>query len=776
MLEGNLLIREYMNVNRAICAILALAGLFVSHLEAQTNLPVYTDSLQNGWTNWSWAVTSNSTQYVHGGSAAALAVTAGAWEAAYFHHDPLDARWFTNLVFWVHGGAGGGQRLLVKGVLSGAEQSATNLPPLSATNWQQFTIPLTALGVAGASDFDGFWIQDRSGGAQPTFYLDDITLIGTTPPPPATNTAVVVAVDAQRDRHPISPLIYGVAFASSNQLRDLNCPLNRSGGNSESRYNWQANAHNRGFDWYFESLADSPATAGAAADSFVAATKGAGAEAMLTIPMVGWVAKLGSNRGRLASFSIAKYGAQTDADAQWFADAGNGIRASDNQPITGNDPNDANVPADVAFQQGWLQHLTNRWGRAAQGGVRYYFMDNEPSIWHSTHRDVHPVGASMREVLDKFFAYAAMVKSVDPGASVAGPEEWGWSGYFYSGCDQQAGASNGWSYFPDRNASGGWDYLPWFLNQARQRDASTGQRLLDFFTVHYYPQGGEYMGPTSVTMQLRRNRSTRSLWDTNYVDETWIDDKIRLIPRLKQWVAAYYPGTRVGITEYNWGAEDHINGATAQADLLGIFGREGLDLATFWTRPNTGTPAYNAIKMYRNYDGLKSTFGDTSVHAGAPNPDELAAFAAERSSDHALTVMLVHKRLDSVTPVTVNVTNFPAATAQVWQLTAANVITRLPDALLTNGTYSALLPAQSITLLVVPAPAAPRLRPGPKHADGRVDFWIEGTAGQRYAVEQSGNFTTWWPILTNTAASNLLPFTVSSTNSPRGFYRAVVRP
>jgi len=31
------------------------------------------------------------------------------------------------------------------------------------------------------------------------------------------------------------PEIYGVAFASSNQLKDLNVPLNRSGGNTTTR-------------------------------------------------------------------------------------------------------------------------------------------------------------------------------------------------------------------------------------------------------------------------------------------------------------------------------------------------------------------------------------------------------------------------------------------------------------------------------------------------------------------------------------------------------------
>ena len=119
--------------------------------------------------------------------------------------------------------------------------------------------------------------------------------------------------------------------------------------------------------------------------------------------------------------------------------------------------------------------------------------------------------------------------------------------------------------------------------------------------MHYYPQGGEFSDDVSSSMQLRRNRSTRSLWDPSYVDESWINDRVQLIPRLKNWVKMYYPGTLIGITEYNWGAENHINGATTQADILGIFGRDGLDIAARWTTPASSTPTYKAMKMYRNY-------------------------------------------------------------------------------------------------------------------------------------------------------------------------------
>lgn len=519
----------------------------------------------------------------------------------------------------------------------------------------------------------------------------------------AQNAPVTVNIDVSVNRRPINPNIYGVAHATTAQLSDLNSPLNRNGGNNTTRYNWQLNADNRANDWYYESIAEPSAVAGERGDTFIANAKAANAQAMLTLPTIDWVAKVGANRSKLASFSIAKYGAQTAIDWQWFPDAGNGVRSSGGY-VTGNDPNDANVPSNSTFQQGWAQHLINRWGTNANGGLRYYILDNEPSIWHATHRDVHPTGATMDEIKNKMIDFAGKIKTVDASAFVVGPEEWGWSGYTLSGYDQQYGSLHGWSNLPDRNNHGGWDYLPWLLDQMRQNQLATGQRLLDIFTVHYYPQGGEFSNDTSSAMQLRRNRSTRSLWDPNYVDESWINDRVQLVPRLRSWVATYYPGTFTGITEYNWGAESHINGATAQADIYGIFGREGLDMAARWTTPDASTPTYKAMKLYRNYDGNKSTFGDVSVAAVGPNSDNVAVFAAERSVDGALTIIAISKYLSGTTAATFNLANFPDnGMAQVWQLTAANTINRLSDVNFIGGSFNATLPAQSITLFVLPA-------------------------------------------------------------------------
>ena len=226
---------------------------------------------------------------------------------------------------------------------------------------------------------------------------------------------------------------------------------------------------------------------------------------------------------------------------------------------------------------------------------------------------------------------------------------------------------------------------------------------MDYLTVHIYPQGGDGGDDVSPRIEALRNRSTRSLWDPNYIDESWINAKISLIPHLKSWVNTDYPGTKIGITEYNWGAEKTMSGATAQADILGIFGREGVDLATRWTTPDAATPTFKAMQMYRNYDGKNSAFGSVGVSDRTPDPDTLSSFASVRRSDGALTIMVINKSLTTPTSVDLSVAHFTGTTANVWQLSSANAITHLPNAALRGGSLSTTLPAQSITLFVVPA-------------------------------------------------------------------------
>jgi hypothetical protein len=517
---------------------------------------------------------------------------------------------------------------------------------------------------------------------------------------------VRIAIDAAADRHPISPLIYGLSFATTQTLRDLRVPINRSGGNSASAYNWRLDARNAGKDWYFESLPANPNDINDQfGERFVALTQAAGAVPMLTLSMLGRVAKLGPGRTPLASFSIAKYGPQQGRDVHGLADAGNGI-AQNGKPIAGNDPNDASVPHGPQDEAERIEALARRFGPAGAGNERYYLMGNEPSLWQLIHRDLHPVGAHASEVAGKVIAYARAVRAADPKARIVAPEEWGWQGYRYSGFDQQYAIAHGLDHTPDReHETRGMDYVPWLLAQWKRAG-----HPIDVFSLHFYPQGGEYSetgAADTPAIALSRNRSTRDLWDPNYKDPTWIDSVVALIPRMRKWVDTYYyPGTPIALTEYNWGGEATMNGATAQADLLGIFGREGLDIATRWGAPAPATPVYKAFKLYRNYDGKGSAFGATGIADAAPDPDRVASFAALRDRDGAMTVMVVNKQLDRAADATLALDHFAdRGRVEAWQL-ARNDIARLPDGDYADGRLHAVLPPQSVTLFILRGAAA----------------------------------------------------------------------
>jgi hypothetical protein len=294
---------------------------------------------------------------------------------------------------------------------------------------------------------------------------------------------------------------------------------------------------------------------------------------------------------------------------------------------------------------------------------------------------------------------AAAIKSVDPTALVAGPSDWGWSAYF----DTQAPG--------DKAAHGNVDLAPWFLQQMKAyADAHGGQRILDVFDEHYYPQGsGVALGSAgSTTTQALRLRSTRSLWDPTYKDESWIgsccNGTVMLIPRMRAWVAANYPDTKLGIGEYNFGGLESINGALAQADVLGIFAREQVDMAMLWAPPTSGQPGAYAFRMYRNYDGRGGAFGDTWIRSTSSDQSKLAVYGAQRTADGALTVMVVNKT-GSAIKSPLKVTNFTsAAPAQLFQYSGANAtsIKRLTDVSLSAGTLTATYPANSVTMVVVP--------------------------------------------------------------------------
>lgn len=518
----------------------------------------------------------------------------------------------------------------------------------------------------------------------------------------------ILTVDLAANRNPISPYVYGINF-SQDVAAALRIPAVRWGGNSASRYNWKIDARNTAADWYFENFPQdgsvNPANLpdGSAFDKFFEQNNQIGAITIGTIPMMGLVPK--SREAKVCSFSVKKYGPQQHTD-QYAPDCGNGMTLDGKSAIRNNDPFDTSVSVDENFMSDWVRHMVGKYGTADNGGVAIWELDNEPVWWHGVHRDIHPAPSTYDEVLIKGLRYARAVKNADPSAKVAGPVSGGWSDYFYSALDMTSGwAKAPYKYYDnpvDRNAHGGTPFLEWYLQTMRDYERQSGVRLLDYLDIHGYisPVGGALGNKDTQALRLR---STRAFWDPAYSynhDDT--NEPPRLIPRMHDWVSQNYPGTKLAITEYTWGALNTLNGALAQADILGIFGREGLDVGTLWDSVKVTDPGAFAFRMFLNYDGQGSAFGNTSVSATTTDADSLSIFAAQRA-DGTLTVIVINKT-DTDQQTTVNLANFtPAGPTAVYRYTGADLTTIVRDTDLTATTdgVTSLFPASSITLLEI---------------------------------------------------------------------------
>lgn len=514
--------------------------------------------------------------------------------------------------------------------------------------------------------------------------------------------SVGVTVDPGAARHPVSPFIYGVNFGDSAQAAALRWPLRRWGGNSTTRYSWQDDIANHASDYLFYNIENDNPNPGAlpdgsASDRFIDETRATGGAVLLTVPTIGWTP---IDRVRRWGFSIAKYGAQQENECTinpflgCNADAGNGNHA-DGTPVTGNDPHDTSRVVDASFATGWMQHIAGRVGTASAGGVRLFALDNEPELWNSTHRDVHPLPLTYDELWSRTLSYASAIKTQDPAAIVFGPEPWGWCAYFFSAADD-SGCGPG----LDRTGHGGVDILPWYMQQVQAHLDATGVRLVDVVDVHYYPQapGVTLSSDESAGTSALRLRTLKSLYDPAYVDESWIGQPVQLIPRLKTWIAANLPGAGLSISEYNWGNDAGASSALAQAEALAIFGREGVDYATRWVAPDPGSAVENSFRLYLDYDGAGSRVSGDSVQATSGDLNSIGSYAIAGTGNRLY--LLFFNKTTSALGVTVAFPSPQHWRARLYEFDAGHSLGPAGSILPTAGSLNATLPSRSATLAV----------------------------------------------------------------------------
>jgi Glycoside hydrolase family 44 len=478
-----------------------------------------------------------------------------------------------------------------------------------------------------------------------------------------------VRVDASAPGAEISPLILGLSSSlTSAELGEAGIRLNSWGGNPSTRFNYvNGHAWNNGRDYEFRNT-----NYGATGDTtrgFIEVNSAGKAETRLAVPTIGWVAK--NDNGDVCSFP----------DEQGGCAGGDGSDCEHQNVVA--DPRTANTESTPAMVADWIA------GLVADGlAPRFIAMDNEPDLWGFTHYDVHPDCPTYEEILDTYLRYATAIREVAPEAELTGPVMCCWFDYW----DSAPGPADG----------SGEDFLSWFLRGVRAHDERHGERTLDVVDVHYYPQSPVFNEDTDPDTNALRLRSTRSLWDPEYVDESWIDTPIEFIPRMKRIIESSYPGTPLFISEWNFGADASMNGALAIAEVLGVYGREGVYAAAYWRNPEVRSPGYLAFKMHGNYDGQGSRFAGRVVPTESPDPDRLSAFGALDESAGVLRLMLINRDPESTITTSFQVDGFEPATA-------ARRFTYGPDDpdSIVADTYTpgepVTLPASSITVLELSA-------------------------------------------------------------------------
>ena len=573
---------------------------------------------------------------------------------------------------------------------------------------------------------------------------------------PATAAGPALSVSPASPTGTISPLIYGVNdyALDSASIKTANPSIIRWGGDNTTRYNYVANTSNAASDYYFENLPGSSNQwpTGNFAD-LVTGASAAKAQVIGTAPLIGWVATAN------VSSTACSFQKSFDPNQQSYNGVcGNGIDIGGNNVVGSNaiaqitsmaepppQPPTPGTPVASSWVGNWVNSIVAQFGpgnptTGTPHSVAHWDLDNEPEYWSGVHRDVHPVPMTYDELTKAGVGTALAIKTADPTAQVSGPVISGWYNYFYSGKDVNQGYGAGPCYKPwgsptDRQAHAGIPLIEYYLQQMKAAELAYGKRLLDYVDIHAY-FAANYNGATTglttagdTAQQTARLNSTRVFWDPTYTDPNYTQPNYltdtgyttsctppnlapQLIPTLKTWVSHDYPGTKTSIDEYNFGGNESINGAVTQADILGIFGKYGLDMGLLWptTNYNTQGPGNMAFAMYRNYDGNNSGFGDTALTSSSANQGLLSVYGAKRTADGSITVMVVNKGYGALTS-TLSLPGFtPTAPAQVYlysnasltSIVAGSPLAVTPPAIgSTTSTLTATYPAQSITLLIL---------------------------------------------------------------------------
>jgi hypothetical protein len=194
-----------------------------------------------------------------------------------------------------------------------------------------------------------------------------------------------------------------------------------------------------------------------------------------------------------------------------------------------------------------------------------------------------------------------------------------------------------------------------YLDSMKKASTLAGKRLLDVLSVHWYPNSNIGWMPsedTSLQMVAERLQFPRTFWDSTYVEPSWIGQyfsgSLPILHTLKKQISQYYPGTKLGVTEYDFGADSHISGGIAQVEALMGFIKTGTEYACKSLEVKDYT-----LSAMQIFNQPEYPLGLTSVHANSLNKWASSIVATVRDSSQSELHLIVTNK-DMVASINAN--------------------------------------------------------------------------------------------------------------------------
>ena len=488
-----------------------------------------------------------------------------------------------------------------------------------------------------------------------------------------------ITVDLAGEHKAISPYIYGMnKYDDEALLDDMNISAVRQGGNRLTAYNWETNASNAGSDWKnssdsFMSSSDDPA---ACVQEFSEiGVKHNIPYRLTTLQLAGYVAA--DKDGTVSESEAAP-------SARW-----NKVEFTKGSPFSMT----PDLTDGTVYMDEYVNFIVNTLGDAGTStGIQAYSLDNEPALWQHTHSLIHPDPVTVTELSEKSIEAAKAVKSIDPKAEIFGPALYGYTAYDHlaDGDDWNAVNSDGKYHW----------YIDKYLDDMKQASDEAGVRLLDVLDIHYYTESGR--NGTEDRLQ-----SVRTLYEKGFAENSWIgewcQENIPILPTIQKSIDTYYPGTKLAVTEYNFGGDDEVSGAIAQAEALGCYADANVYFATLWGGSDY---IFSGMKLYTNYDGEGGHFGDTLVPTVTDDVSLSSSYSAiNENDDSQVTVMVTNKSLTDAENASIMLKNSSASyqVAAIYAVYGDSTDIRLIDIVddISGNTVNVTLPAYSAAMVVV---------------------------------------------------------------------------